>query len=72
MAMISNSRPAPFGAVTIYRITSPLAAAFAQLSAWNKTRKTEAQLSKLSSHQLADIGLERGDITTISYGLGHR
>jgi len=72
MAMISNSRPAPFGAVTIYRITSPIVGVFSQLSAWNKARQTQDQLSKLSTHQLADIGLERGDIQTVSEALSFK
>ena len=29
---------------------------------WNETRRTKAALSKLSAHELEDIGLSRGDI----------
>lgn len=29
---------------------------------WNQSRRTRAALSKLSAHELEDIGLSRGDI----------
>ena len=32
---------------------------------WNESRRTRAELSKLSAHELADIGLTRGDIDAI-------
>lgn len=35
---------------------------FAGLARWNKNRQTRHALSKLSTRELADIGLERGDI----------
>ncbi|MEM7074541.1 MAG: DUF1127 domain-containing protein [Pseudomonadota bacterium] len=31
---------------------------------WNESRKTRAALSRLSDRELADIGIERGDIDT--------
>ncbi len=32
---------------------------------WNEARRTRAVLSKLTAHELEDIGLSRGDIDAI-------
>jgi len=32
---------------------------------WNETRRTRAILSRLSAHELNDIGLTRGDIENL-------
>ena len=32
---------------------------------WNETRRTRAALSRLTAHELEDIGLTRGDIDLI-------
>ena len=37
----------------------------ARISAWNQARRTRAALSRLSAHELDDIGLSRGDIDRI-------
>lgn len=63
MAMIETARPAPFGAVTIYRVVvEPLS----RLQAWFEHRtatiQTARELSKLSRAQLEDIGLTEGDV----------
>ena len=42
-----------------------LAGVAAQIVAWNEARRTRAILSKLSQHELADIGLNAGDIDNI-------
>ncbi|MBC6443480.1 MAG: DUF1127 domain-containing protein [Rhodobacteraceae bacterium] len=60
MAFTSNTRPAPFGAITIHNLTSRLETAWAAIVDWNTQRKTRAQLCKLSDRELADIGLYRG------------
>lgn len=60
MALASNTRPAPFGAITIHSLTTKLEAAWSAFGTWNLQRKTRAQLSKLSDRELADIGLHRG------------
>lgn len=65
MALASNTRPAPFGAITIHSLTSKFEAAWSALVAWNIARKTRAELSKLSDRDLADIGLHRGAIEDI-------
>jgi uncharacterized protein YjiS (DUF1127 family) len=62
MAAIETSRPAPFGAITTYRAVNALSNAFGVLAAWNDARVTRKALSKLSDHELDDIGLCRGDI----------
>lgn len=64
--MASNvlSRPAPFGAITIYRIVRNFDEVLSAIVAWNKARQSRAVLSRLSDDQLRDIGLERGSIDT--------
>lgn len=59
MATFETTRPAPFGAETTYHIVSKLDAIQTTLVQWNNARITRAALSKLSDHELADIGLSR-------------
>lgn len=40
--------------------------ALAALSAWSAARATHRALSKLSRHELADIGLHAGDIEIVA------
>lgn len=65
MALASNTRPAPFGAITIYSLTSRIETAWHAVAAWNIQRKTRNALSKLSDRELADIGLHRGDLDNL-------
>ena len=37
-----------------------------RLNAWNDARRTRNALSQLTAHELADIGIELGDIDRIS------
>ena len=37
-----------------------------RLSAWNETRRTREILSRLSAHELDDIGLDRNDIDRVA------
>lgn len=64
MAIMTN-RPigAGFGAT---RVTARVVGA---LAAWNDARVTRKALSKLSDHELDDLGLNRGDIDEIAAGL---
>ena len=39
-----------------------LSSLITSVSNWNETRRTRAALSRLSAHELEDIGLTRGDI----------
>lgn len=65
MAAIATSRPAPFGAITTYRAITAFGTLFGGLAAWNDARVTRKALSKLSDHELDDIGLCRGDVEMI-------
>jgi uncharacterized protein YjiS (DUF1127 family) len=59
----------PLGAVTTFRLVSSLEHGIASLVAWRRARATTRVLRKLSDHQLADIGLHRGDIVELAAGL---
>lgn len=62
MATFESTRPAPFGAVTIFRVFSAIDSMRETLVEWNNNRVTRNVLSRLSDHELEDIGLTRGDI----------
>ncbi len=62
MASFDINRPMADGHLSGVRLSnlfSRIADAFAD---WNDNRKTRNALSKLSDHELADLGLHRGDI----------
>jgi len=62
MASYDNTRSVvdghPFGARLIFLMTS----VFGKLADWNDARVTRNALSRLSNHELDDLGLSRGDI----------
>lgn len=63
MAMtIHTARPAGIAA----RAVDATSGLVGRLLAWNDTRRTRAILSRLSTHELDDIGLSRGDIDAIT------
>ena len=62
MALATNTRPAPFGAITAFNLVSRFETAIKSVSNWNAKRKTVNILSQLSERELADIGLSRGDL----------
>lgn len=62
MATYQNTVSQPFGATVILRAVNVLENVAANAIAWNQARATKAELSKLTSRELADIGLTRGDI----------
>ena len=64
MAAIT-SRPAPMGAIIVFRMVQALSHAATALQTWNAGRVTRKALGKLSSRELDDIGLCRGDIEMI-------
>jgi uncharacterized protein YjiS (DUF1127 family) len=66
MAVYSNDRPVPLGAVAIFRVVDGLERLGARVRAWRNARGTEAALRDLSDRQLADIGLHRGDIAALA------
>lgn len=61
MATFETTRPAPFGAVTLYRVVSAFEFVRDALVEWNSKRVTRNALSRLSDRELADIGLSRSD-----------
>lgn len=65
MAAYETSRPAPFGAISIFRAVQGVSSFFEMMSAWNDARVTRKALSKLTDRELDDIGLCRGDIELI-------
>ena len=54
--------------VAVGGVGNVVANLFAMLSAWNDTRVTRRELSRLSDRELDDIGLCRGDIERIARG----
>lgn len=65
MAAVETTRPAPYGAVTTYRVINALSNVMLAFQAWNDARVTRKALNKLSDRELDDIGLCRGDIEFI-------
>lgn len=65
MAAFETSRPAPFGAISIFRAVQGVGSVFDMIAGWNDARITRKALSKLSDRELDDIGLCRGDIEMI-------
>lgn len=65
MAAYETSRPAPFGAISIFRTIQGVSNAVGMLAAWNDARATRKALSRLTDRELDDIGLCRGDIDQI-------
>ncbi|OYU19285.1 MAG: hypothetical protein CFE34_06065 [Rhodobacteraceae bacterium PARR1] len=65
MAAFETTRPAPFGAISIFRLVTFVGDTFATVAEWNDARVTRNALGKLSDRELDDIGLCRGDIEMI-------
>ncbi len=65
MAAYETSRPAPFGAISIFRAVQGVSSMFDMFAAWNDARMTRKALSRLTDRELDDIGLCRGDIEMI-------
>lgn len=65
MAAYETTRPAPFGAISIFRAVQFVSNGFIAFSNWNDARVTRSTLGKLSDRELDDIGLCRGDIEMI-------
>jgi uncharacterized protein YjiS (DUF1127 family) len=66
MAASATTRPAPFGAISVFRLSSALDRVIASVAAWNDARVTRKSLDRLSDRELNDIGLTRGDIERIA------
>lgn len=67
MAAYETSRPAPFGAISIFRAVQGLGTLVDRVVGWNDARVTRKALSKLTDRELDDIGLCRGDIEMIGH-----
>lgn len=65
MALVQNTRPAPFGAITVFNLVARVESVWIALSEWNARRKTRNALIELSDRELADIGLHRGALEDI-------
>lgn len=68
MAQTEMIRMPATSAVVAFRVTNVAARTINAFVAWNNERRTRAILSRLSTHELNDIGLERGDIDSIARG----
>jgi len=53
------------------KFTNVVANAKASYAAWNKRRKTFAELNSLSDRELADIGIVRADIANVAAGVAY-
>ena len=67
MAVIETTRPAPAGAIAAFKFVSVVERAIAAVADWNTERKTVAALSKLTDHELNDIGISRHDIRNFAH-----
>jgi uncharacterized protein YjiS (DUF1127 family) len=65
MALFDASRPVVATAGIGARLQKLVSRISGAVIEWNEQRTTRAQLAKLSDHQLADLGLTRGDIETL-------
>jgi uncharacterized protein YjiS (DUF1127 family) len=65
MAATMTSRPAPMGAITVFRMVQSVNHVATLFQNWNNGRITRKALGKLSNRELDDIGLCRGDIEMI-------
>lgn len=66
MALIDLGRTRGHTSSFADRIRNRFVAALGALVDWNDTRRTRNVLAQLSSHELDDIGLSRGDIDVIA------
>lgn len=67
-----SARPAPFGAIAVFRIVSVAEQALGAVASWRSRCATEAALVALSDAQLADIGLHRGELARVALELSRR
>jgi len=62
MTLATTARPAPFGAIATYAAIGFVSSVVEGFVEWKVQRKTLRELSALTDHQLADIGMTRADI----------
>lgn len=66
MALIDLGRSRGHTSSFADQIRHRVATLFGTIADWNDARRTRKVLSQLSSHELDDIGLTRGDIDAIA------
>ena len=64
--MATTTTAAP-SAIIAYRAVHTLSGFVSDVIRWNELRRTRAALSKLTTHELEDIGLSRGDIEAFEF-----
>ena len=69
MAFFDTTRPMVDGRTFGARPSNLFARVYGAIVAWNDARVTRNALSKLSDHELDDLGLTRGDIDTLGTAL---
>lgn len=69
MAAIDFSRTASTGQWVGGRIINAISKYAATYGDWKAAQATRNQLGQLSDHELADIGLSRGDIDVVARGV---
>ncbi len=72
MALHDTPRPAPFGAITVFRLIRLVNDTIETLQRWKIARQTDATLRQLTDQQLHDIGLSRGWIEEVSVQVSAR
>lgn len=72
MSAFDQNRAVPLGAVTLFRITNFFEQVGDALRSRQHARATIRQLSALSDQSLQDVGVERGEIEDLAYGLARR
>ncbi|PID35209.1 MAG: hypothetical protein CR964_00830 [Rhodobacterales bacterium] len=66
MAAFETTRPMTVDGLSFGgRLSEMLSNLFGMVAAWNDARQTRAALSRLTDHQLEDIGLTRADLNTL-------
>lgn len=65
MALLDFTRSPSRSVAAADRYHSFVATSIAAFAAWNDARRTRNSLNQLSSYELEDIGLSRGDIDLI-------
>lgn len=66
MAVYQNTRTQYQAGGFAGRIIDAFASAITSVAQWNNARTTRSELSRLSDHELEDIGLNRGDIEWVA------
>lgn len=64
-----TNRKVPLGAITTLRLVTMFERAIDAFVGWRNTRATQIALRKLSDEQLADIGIDRHQISGLAQEL---